>query len=127
LPFWWGGWPSYRRVTAAEMKRHGLWPLLDYTEEVAQLCGLEWFSTELTLSDGPETSRHTIWGAGGVERPLVAIDYVIDQCDVDVQSRWPGAPPDAVVRHVAERFAEEAAAGRRERVRWEGLPQLAAA
>ena len=40
--------------------------------------------------------------------PVVAIDYINDQCDVDVQSRWPGAPPDDVVRHVADRFAEEA-------------------
>ena len=40
--------------------------------------------------------------------PVVAIDYVNDQCDVDVQSRWAGAPPDELVRHVAGRFAEEA-------------------
>jgi hypothetical protein len=38
----------------------------------------------------------------------VAIDYINDQCDVDVQSRWPGAPPDAIVRQVAERFADAA-------------------
>jgi hypothetical protein len=48
-------------------------------------------------------------GADGLDRPLVVIDYVNDQCDVDVQSRCPGAPPDAIVAHLAERFAETAA------------------
>ncbi len=72
------------------------------------MSGLDWYSTELCLSDGPETSRFTVTGADGRERPLLAIDYLNDQCDVDVQSRWPGAPPDRYVQHVAERFAEEA-------------------
>jgi hypothetical protein len=44
----------------------------------------------------------------GKSFPVVAIDYVNDQCDVDVQSRWAGGPPDELVRHVAGRFAEEA-------------------
>ena len=69
---------------------------------------MDWFSTEVCLSDGPEPSRFRVRGGDGRERPVVAIDYVNDQCDVDVQSRWPGAPPDAVVRRVADRFADAA-------------------
>ncbi len=113
--FWWAprhllgpGKPSYRAVTPAEMRRHRLQPVLEYARDIADMAGLDWFSTELCLGDGPEVSRHTVMGADGHERPVLAIDYVNDQCDVDPQSRWPGGPPDHVVRRVAERFAEAA-------------------
>lgn len=111
---WWSpqsstnGRPSYRAVTAAEMRRHRLQPLLAYAQALADLSGLDWFSTELCLSEGPEESRFHVIGGDGRERPVVAIDYLNDQCDVDVQSRVPGAPPDLFVRRLARRFAEEA-------------------
>src|SRR5262249_3623573 len=93
----------------AEVRRLGLDSVLDYAADLAQLCGLDWFSTELCLGDRNEPSRYDVRPAAlGAAFPVVAVDYVNDQCDVDVQSRWPGAPPDDVVRHVAERFAEEA-------------------
>lgn len=121
LPFWWNreeAGPSYRRLSAAEITRHHLQPVLDYVEELAELTGLQWFSTELCLSEGAESSRHVVRGERAY--PVVAIDYVNDQCDVDVQSRWPGAPPDAVVRHVAERLAEAAGACRNTAIRSNG-------
>lgn len=112
---WWApqgrvgpGQRSYRVMTPAEMRRHRLQPVLEYGRALADLTGLDWFSTELCLGDGPEVSRFAVAGADGHERPVLAIDYVNDQCDVDVQSRWPGAPPDHVVRRVADRFAEAA-------------------
>ena len=105
--FWWSPWesahperPSYRAVTETELHRHRLQPLLAYAQELDHLSGLDWFSTELCLSDGPEMSRFTITGADGRERPVLAIDYLNDQCDVDVQSRWQGAPPDAYVYYL---------------------------
>ena len=115
MAFWWDreapsrGQPAYNEVTPAEVWRHNLQALYDASEALADLCGLEWFSTEICLSSGNEPSRFRLHGADGYDRPLVVIDYVNDQCDVDVQSRWLGAPPDAVVKHVAERFAETAA------------------
>jgi hypothetical protein len=48
---------------------------------------------------------------------VLAIDYVNDQCAVDVQSRWAGALPDETVRRIAERFAEEAWRCRQETIR----------
>lgn len=122
IPFWWRkgeadqGRPNYQRLTLQECGRHGLWPVLDFVQEIAELTGLEWFSTELCLSEGPESSRYTVQRHGGNggrhqggERwPVVAIDYVNDQCDVDVQSRWLGAPPDGVVYYLAEQFAAAA-------------------
>jgi hypothetical protein len=120
IPFWWSkqeterGRPSYRQLTLAEIRRHRLQPVLHYASELAELSGLEWFSTELCLSEGRETSRHVVRGLDGREFPVVAIDYINDQCDVDVQSRWIGAPPDLVVQHVAERFVEAALQHRRQ-------------
>lgn len=110
IPFWWqrDSKPSYRRLTDAEVERHGLEPVLAYMAALANLSGLEWFSSEVCLSDGGESSRYRVRSPDGRERPVIAIDYVNDQCDVDVQSRWAGAPPDEVVRYVAERFAETA-------------------
>ena len=114
IPFWWrpfdrsSGQPSYCRVSPEEIRRMRLQPVLEYARALADLSGLQWFSTELSLSDGSEPSRYQVTGADGRDRPVVAIDYLNDQCDVDVQSRWPGAPPDDVVRHVARRFAREA-------------------
>lgn len=114
IPFWWGptdtmpGSLSYQRVTTQEVRRLGLDPMLDYAAGLVELCGLDWFSTELCLGDA-ESSRYVVRRAvSGRALPVVAIDYVNDQCDVDVQSRWAGAPPDDLVRHVARRFAEEA-------------------
>jgi hypothetical protein len=113
IPFWWhrwqdGGEPSYRPLTREEIRCHRLQPVLRYAAALARLSGLEWFSTELCLTDGPEPGRYRVPGGGGRGRAVLAIDPVNDQCDVDVRSRWPGAPPDAAVRHVAGRFAEAA-------------------
>jgi hypothetical protein len=130
LAFWWDhhgparGRPAYHEVTPADVLRHDLQPLYDAAEALADLCGLEWFSTEICLSAGREPSRFHVHFRDGFDRPLVVIDYVNDQCDVDVQSRWLGAPPDSVVKHVAERFAE--AAARRSRALNASFVRLAA-
>jgi hypothetical protein len=121
FPFWWQSevaqqWSSYRRLTAAEIRRHQLQPVLDFVVALGQLTGLDWFATEVCLSDGPERSRFMVPasppGAAGkglaTARPVLAIDYVNNPCDVDVQSRWPSPPPERLVRHLAERFAEAA-------------------
>lgn len=114
-PFWWSsqesvgqGRPSYHLATPEELRRHRLQPVLSYVRALGELSGLEWFSTELCLGDGQEESRFTVAGPDGRERPVLAIDYLNDQCDVDVQSRWAGAPPDEVVRAYACRFARMA-------------------
>jgi hypothetical protein len=114
LPFWWepqervGPGPSYRALTPAELRRHRLQPVCFYVRQAAELTGLDWFSTELCLSDGDEPSVYSVTDVAGRECPVVAIDPVNDQCDVDVQSRWPGAAPDETVRRIAARFAERA-------------------
>jgi hypothetical protein len=124
LPFWWSapnrlppGQPSYVPVTTADLRRHRLQPMLAYARELQEISGLTWFSTELCLSNGEEVSTHTITGSDGRERPVLAIDYLNDQCAVDVQSRWLGALPDWVVWLLAQRFAAEAWRCRRDTIR----------
>ncbi len=128
MPFWWGsqesvghGRPSYHPLSREEIHRHRLQPLMEYTRELGELSGLEWYSTELCLGDGPETSRFTVKTADGRERAVLAIDYLNDQCDVDVRSRWAGAPPDDVVRAYARRFARTAWEVKRETARRSGV------
>ena len=116
IPFWWcpaemsQGRPSYRRLTGAEIKRLHLHDVIAYCRELAELCQMSWFSTELCASETDESSRFQVATGAGKLASLVAIDYVNDQCDVDVQSRWLGGPPDEFVKHVAHRFAEAARA-----------------
>ncbi len=124
IPFWWTptdrlapGQKSYIPVSSAELRQHRLQPVLAYAQMLGDLSGLQWFSTELCLSDGPESSPFTVIGADGQERPVLAIDYLNDQCAVDVQSRWPGALPDRVVRHLAELFADTAWKKRQQAIR----------
>jgi hypothetical protein len=128
LPFWWSppdrqgreptlARPSYAPVTTAELRRHRLQPILDYARALQELSGLDWFSTELCLSDGDEPSIYSVPGSDGRERSVLAIDYLNDQCAVDVQSRWVGALPDWAVWLLAQRFADEAWRCRQETIR----------
>src|SRR6202035_4615227 len=86
-PFWWQsqesvghGRPSHCPLSWAEIHRHRLQPLLAYTRGLGARSALECFSTELCLGDGPETSRFTVTTADGRQRPVLAIDYLNDQC-----------------------------------------------
>jgi hypothetical protein len=111
--FWWqpaeflaAGERCYREVAAEEVEQHRLQPIFAYVQALAERCGLDWFSTELCLCPFARPGRFTVRDVDGLDLPLVAIDYVNDQCDVDVQSRWPTGLPDGYVRKVAYCFAE---------------------
>ncbi|MSR32970.1 MAG: hypothetical protein EXR99_15865 [Gemmataceae bacterium] len=117
FPFWWKpaefcrpGEMSYLPLTPEQVRQMRLQPLLDYSQELAELGGLDWFSTELCLAEEPVPSRHQVRCLDGKIRPVVAIDYFNDQCHVDVQSRWHGAPPDAIVEALARKFVGKALA-----------------
>lgn len=104
VPCWWSPETSeYRHLSLREMSSHHLLPLARLVAEVARLTGMDFFSTEICLADEPAPSGTPYQACG---RPFFLIDYVNDQCDLRVQSRDRAAPPDAVVRHFAERFAE---------------------
>ncbi len=114
-PFWWKpaeycspDEKSYIPLEPSELRKYRLQPLLDYAEELRELSKLEWFSTEICLNEKTGSSRHQIRCEDGILRPLIAIDTFNDQCDVHIQSRWHGGPPDVSVYGFARRFADYA-------------------
>lgn len=104
IPCWWSPENgSYQLVSLREMWSHELLPLARIAGEIARLTGMDFFSTEICLA--AERARpDALYQAGG--RPFYVIDYVNDQCDLRVQSEDPAGPPDEVVHHLAERFAD---------------------
>ena len=93
-PCWWDtDTHVYTPVTWDEENRYGLSPLYTTAIAIANLCGLELFSTEISLSyDGL----------------FVVVDYVNDQLDLRLQSQAADGVPDDVVRDIAGRLAGRA-------------------
>lgn len=104
IPCWWNPENgNYRLVSLRELWTHDLLPLPRLSTEIARLSGMDFFSTEICLAEEPAIPG-TPYQARG--RQLYVIDYVNDQCDVRCQSQHASGPPDEVVRHLAERFAD---------------------
>ncbi len=77
-------------VAPEEESRFGLEVLRGMAQQIAGLCGLNAFSTEIALDQ-----RH-IWQV---------VDYVNEPCDYRLKSKAPNGVPDEVVKAVAERIA----------------------
>lgn len=90
-PCWWNTRTHvYTPVTVDEEIRFTLTPLWEITARIAQICKLDFFSTEIAnTSDGR-------W---------VAVDYVNDQIDLRLQSDASDGVPDSIVAHLAEDLA----------------------
>jgi hypothetical protein len=89
-PCWWDDQThAYEEVAPDDERFFGLEILRKATITIAGVCGLDFFSTELALTQ---------------DGRLVAVDYVNEMCDMRVQSRIPNGVPEALVRRVAERL-----------------------
>lgn len=77
-------------VTPAEERRFNLGVLRGMTQQIAGLCGLNLFSTEIALGE------NNIWQV---------CDYVNEPCDYRLKSSVANGVPDEVVAGVAERIA----------------------
>jgi hypothetical protein len=90
FPCWWN--PSshiYAPVTDEDKSCHGLAPLDNITIDIARLCRLDLFSTEIAFtSDGL----------------FMVVDYVNDQIDLRLQSNAAEGVPDAIVKAVADQL-----------------------
>lgn len=96
-PCWWNvSTHLYQPVTVAEEISHGLLPLHRIVARIADVCGLDLFSTEIALTATGE---------------FIAIDYVNDPLDLRLQSRAADGVPDPIVRDISERLAGLAACG----------------
>jgi hypothetical protein len=92
IPCWWN--PSthvYGILTSDEEKQFDLAPLREVTERIARVCKLDWFSTEIALTD---------------DGRFVVVDYVNDGIDTRLKSKAADGVPDEVMRHMTEKLAE---------------------
>lgn len=91
-PFWWDMTTHvYVAVAEEEDKGFGLASIASTTRTIAQVCGLNLFSTEIALT----ASGH-----------FVVVDYVNNPIDLRLQSATPDGVPDETVRDIAGRLAE---------------------
>lgn len=90
-PCWWDPLTHvYGAVTPAEESEFGLSRLCAMVRDIAHVCGLGLFSTEIALTD---------------QRELIAVDYVNDPLDLRLQSRAMEGVPDDIVGSIAVRLA----------------------
>ena len=89
-PCWWDQRTHvYARVTAQEKARFGLRNLRELPMRIAQISGLQLFSTEIALTEAGH---------------FLAVDYVNDPVDLRLQSRAADGVPDGYVENIAARL-----------------------
>ncbi len=99
---WWAkekGIDTYSLLSWDDVRKHDLLPIVSLTDRLAELSGMEFFSSEVAILGGPELPP---------AQRFILIDYLNDQCDMDCQ---PGegklGVPLPFVKWVCERFAQE--------------------
>lgn len=91
IPCWWDDETHvYQPFTDNERERFHLQALLSTTQKIAEVCKLDFFSTEIAVT---ETRR------------VVVVDYVNEICDMRLQSKHPDGVPDEVVEEICTRTA----------------------
>lgn len=90
FPCWWN--PSthiYAAMTSDEEKQFELAPLRQVAERIARVCKLDWFSTEVAITD---------------DGRYVVVDYVNDGIDTRIQSKAADGVPDEVMKQMADKL-----------------------
>lgn len=88
LAVWWDDLTyRYDLLTEEEVEKYHLYPLFKMIENIAQVCKVNFFSTEIALDK---------------ERKFVTIDYVNEVCDMRLKSCHFDGVPDKIVQKVAE-------------------------
>ena len=95
---WWckeNGVDHYELLTWADLLKYDLMPAVDLVDRVAKTSGVDFFSSEIAITEG-----------SGPER-FMLIDYINDQCDMDPEARPGTTPlPEAWVRWVCRKLAD---------------------
>jgi hypothetical protein len=92
LPCWWNDETHvYDEITPKDEEGFGLQPLRSITATIQQICGLDFFSTEIAVTPTEK---------------FVVVDYVNEMCDMRLQSRHPDGVPDQIVRSIAESLVD---------------------
>jgi hypothetical protein len=82
---WWDDQTHlYSELNLDDITRFGLKKLISITRKIALITELDFFSTEIVLTE---------------EAKFVVIDYVNDQCDMRIKSKhWDGVPDNVVIQ-----------------------------
>jgi hypothetical protein len=80
----------YTPLTGTVMARHRLVPLAGIARAIREVCHLDFFSTEIALSQHGK---------------LVVVDYVNEVCDMRLQSVHPDGVPRVLIRGICRRIA----------------------
>ena len=90
---WWDDQTHiYSELSANDIQYLNLNKLLSITKTIAKLTQLDFFSTEIVLTDNNN---------------FVVIDYVNDQCDMRLKSKHVDGVPDAVVRQIINNLRDK--------------------
>lgn len=91
LPSWWDDDTHvYKLITKGEVMAYGLRPLITMTRKIWEVCQLDFFSTEIAMTQ---------------DKNFVVVDYVNDICDMRLQSLHGDGVPDLLVTEICRRFA----------------------
>ncbi len=94
IPCWWHPTSGdYEMVSPLQRRHYGLLPIEQVVHKIAQLSGMEFFSSEIALAE---------------DGHFVAVDYLNDECDLHAKSYWPSGPPDELVRRAAWLMVQKA-------------------
>jgi hypothetical protein len=92
IPCWWDDQTHiYQELTSEEEEGFGLQPLRSITATILEICGLEFFSTEIALKPG---------------QSFIVVDYVNEMCDMRLKSLHVDGIPDPIVQQIALSLAE---------------------
>lgn len=92
IPCWWDDLTHiYEELTPADEEGFSLKPLRSITTTIREICGLDFFSTEIALTPG---------------KSFIVVDYVNEMCDMRLKSRHPDGVPDPIVQAIALSLAE---------------------
>ncbi len=86
IPSWWDDQTHlYQELTKDDLLKYNLKKLNQITKAIANLTGLDFFSTEIVLDN---------------EGKFIVIDYVNDQCDMRIKSNHTDGIPDKIVNQI---------------------------
>jgi hypothetical protein len=92
IPCWWDDLTHlYEELTPADEEGFGLQPLRSITSAIREICGLEFFSTEIALTPG---------------NSFIVVDYVNEMCDMRLKSLYVDGVPDTIVNQIALSMTE---------------------
>ena len=91
IPCWWDDLTHiYEELTPEEEEGFSLMALRSITTTIREICGLDFFSTEVALTAG---------------HSFIVVDYVNEMCDMRSKSLFPDGVPDRIVLQISDSLA----------------------